>query len=177
MARIVNAKVRLQVDVGLGDAITPAPELVDFPALLDFPAPRLRAYPRETVIAEKLEAMVQLGMANSRMKDFFDIVVLSQMFDFDGAVLAEAIRATFERRGTALPSGLPVALTPAFATDPTKRAQWAAFLRKSDAVVAVGDLPVVVSAAARFLGDPLEAAAAAPLNARWEPGGPWRKGQ
>jgi hypothetical protein len=98
--------VRLQIDVGFGDAITPAAQVIEFPALLEFPAPKLRAYPPETVIAEKLDAMVQLGMANSRMKDFFDIVFLSRTFDFDGDLLARAIRATFERRRTALPEGL-----------------------------------------------------------------------
>jgi predicted nucleotidyltransferase component of viral defense system len=85
-ARIGNAKLRLQIDVGFGDAITPQAETVEFPALLDFPAPRLRAYPRETVVAEKLDALVQLGMANSRMKDLFDMVVLSRMFDFTEGV-------------------------------------------------------------------------------------------
>jgi predicted nucleotidyltransferase component of viral defense system len=104
VARITNAQVRLQVDVGFGDAITPEASVVEFPPLLDFPAPRLRAYPRETVVAEKLEAMVQLGMANSRMKDFYDVAVLARDFDFDGALLARAMRATFERRKTPLPT-------------------------------------------------------------------------
>ncbi|HWN68673.1 MAG TPA: nucleotidyl transferase AbiEii/AbiGii toxin family protein [Haliangium sp.] len=107
-ARVTSAQVRLQVDVGFGDAITPAAAMVDFPPLLDFPPPRLRAYPRETVVAEKLEAMVQLGLANSRMKDFFDIVVLSRMFEFDGVVLVDAIRATFQRRTTPSPLGCPL---------------------------------------------------------------------
>jgi predicted nucleotidyltransferase component of viral defense system len=102
-ARVGSARIRMQIDVGFGDAITPAAEIVSFPALLDFPAPKLRAYPRETVVAEKVEAMVKLGMTNSRMKDFFDVVVLSRMFDFDGALLTRAIRATFVRRGTSLP--------------------------------------------------------------------------
>ena len=132
-ARIGNAKLRLQVDVGFGDAVTPNAELVAFPPLLDFPAPRVRAYPKETVIAEKVEAMVQLGMANSRMKDFFDVMVLAGMYPFDGALLVRAFRATFERRGTPLPESRPVAWTPAFVVDPTKQTQWTAFLRKSGA--------------------------------------------
>jgi hypothetical protein len=174
VAKIVSATVRLQVDVGLGDAITPAPELVDFPPLLEFPAPRLRAYPRETVVAEKLEAMVQFGMTNSRMKDFFDVVVLAQRFEFDGALLMRAIRATFERRGTPWPSGRPVALTSAFATDETKKAQWSAFVRKSGTTLDLGDLPSVVEAAAEFLVGPLEAASAlTPWHAHWRSGGPW----
>jgi predicted nucleotidyltransferase component of viral defense system len=100
VARLASARVRLQIDIGFGDAITPAAVEVEFPTLLDFPPPRLRAYPPATVVAEKLEAMVQLGIANSRMKDFYDIVVLSRMFEFDGQLLVQAIRATFERRKT-----------------------------------------------------------------------------
>ena len=103
VARVTTARVRLQVDVGFGDAITPQPVPVDLPALLDFEAPRLLAYPRETVIAEKLEAMVQRGLANSRMKDFYDLAVLARTFAFEGEVLARAIGATFERRGTPCP--------------------------------------------------------------------------
>ena len=173
VAKIVNAKVRLQVDVGLGDAVTPAPEVVDFPPLLDFPAPRLRAYPRETVVAEKLEAMVKLGMANSRMKDFFDIVVLSQMFGFDGDVLIRAIRATFERRGTAVPADLPRALTSEFANDEMKRREWSAFLRKADARVELGDLAAVVASIVRFLREPLQRVVLGAWEATWTPGGSW----
>jgi predicted nucleotidyltransferase component of viral defense system len=98
IARLAAAKIRLQIDVGFGDVITPQAIDVDYPALLEFPAPHLRAYPRETVVAEKLEAIVHLGLANSRMKDFYDLMVLSRSFTFEGDVLVRAIRATFERR-------------------------------------------------------------------------------
>jgi hypothetical protein len=165
--------VRLQVDVGFGDIITPEAAVVDFPPLLDFPAPRLRAYPRETVVAEKLEAMVQLGLANSRMKDFYDLAVLSQTFEFDGALLVRAIRATFERRRTPLPTGLPVALTSAFASDATKMTQWMGFSRKSGGEQ-IGSLTDVVATIANFVERPL--AAAVGMNhftPRWSPGGPW----
>lgn len=144
VAHVATARVRLQIDVGLGDAITPAAVAVDFSALLGFPPPRLRAYPRETVVAEKLEAMVQLGLANSRMKDFYDLVVLSRMFEFNGDLLVRAIRATLERRKTPLPARLPVALTLAFTADPTKSIQWTAFVRKS-AARDVGDLSAAVA--------------------------------
>jgi hypothetical protein len=97
IARVTGAQVRLQLNVGFGDAIRPGATVVDFPALLDFPAPRLRAYPRETVVAEKLDVMVQLGMANSRMKDFYDVAVLARDYDFERDILVRAIRATFER--------------------------------------------------------------------------------
>jgi predicted nucleotidyltransferase component of viral defense system len=170
-ATVTNARVRLQVDVGFGDAITPAAELVEFPALLDFPAPKLRAYPRETVVAEKLEAMVQLGMANSRMKDFFDIVTLSRTFDFDGDLLARAIRATFERRGTPLPEGPPVAFTAAFTADETKQAQWKAFLRKSGATSEAETLEAAVAAISVFLTRPLTVASTRTAwGARWRTG-------
>jgi hypothetical protein len=173
-AAVTSARVRLQIDVGFGDAITPAPELVEFPALLDFPAPTLRAYPREAVVAEKLEAIVKLGMANSRMKDFFDIAILSRTFDFDGDLLVRALRATFERRGTELPNGPPVALSPAFVSDATKLTQWTAFLRKSGATSDAEPLRSVVDAIRAFLQAPMKVAANLQAwGAHWRPGGPW----
>jgi len=103
-AMMGKARIPLQVDVGFGDAVYPDPEPVEIPALLEFPAPRLLAYPRESVVSEKLQAMTVLGIANSRMKDFYDIWALARGFAFEGAVLAQAIRRTFERRGTAVPA-------------------------------------------------------------------------
>ncbi len=175
-ADIAGARVRLQVDVGFGDAITPGPELVEFPPLLDFAAPKMRAYPRPTVVAEKLDAMVKLDMSNSRMKDFFDVVIMARTFSFDGDELVRAIRATFERRGTALPEGLPVALTDAFATDATKRAQWAGFVRKAGASIEVGDFGEVVREARGFLAEPLAACRGSEAWAlEWPPPGPWKR--
>ena len=173
IARVTNAQVRLQVDVGFGDAITPEATVVEFPVLLDFPAPRLRAYPRETVVAEKLEAMVQLGLANSRMKDFYDVAVLARDFDFDGDLLARAIRATFERRKTPLPAATPVALTAAFAEDPSKKTQWAGFVRKAG-VRDAGSLADTVAAVAAFSEPLLMGAARGTFGGKhWRPGGPW----
>jgi len=97
MARLGKARVPIQVDIGFGDAVTPKPVQMAFPTLLDFPAPQLATYPRATVVAEKFEAMLKLGLANSRMKDFYDIWALSRGFDYDGAVLSAAIQATFKR--------------------------------------------------------------------------------
>lgn len=174
-ARITSARSLVQVDVGLGDAVTPEATMVELPSLLDLPAPRLRVYPRETVVAEKLEAMVQLGMANSRMKDFYDLALIARMFDFDGEVLMQAIRATFERRGTPMPLGLPLALTTAFADDATKKVQWAGFVRKSG-VGDAGSLADVIASIAAFLETPLRIiarAAPAPIG-WWRAGGPWR---
>ena len=127
-----NARCPVQIDIGFGDAVTPAPENAQYPVILDdMPQPQLRVYPRYTVVAEKLEAMVKLGILNSRMKDYFDLWVLSRHSDFDGTVLATAIRATFERRGTGIPSGLPFGLTDEFAQHEQKNMQWAGFLRKN----------------------------------------------
>jgi hypothetical protein len=117
---------------------------------------------------------VQLGLANSRMKDFYDLVVLSRMFEFDGDLLVRAIRATFERRRTPLPAGLPIALTPAFGEDSVKLTQWSAFVRKSGGEE-IGSLAQVLAAISAFVERPLSAAGSTSvLGARWLPGGPWQ---
>jgi len=130
-ALLHGAQIRVQIDIGYGDAITPGATTIAWPSLLDLPAPTLRTYPPETVIAEKLEAAVKLGRLNSRMKDFYDLHWLGQNRIFDTAVLTRAIRATFERRQTPLPDACPLALTQAFAQDKDKQTQWQAFLRKN----------------------------------------------
>jgi predicted nucleotidyltransferase component of viral defense system len=158
-ATIGKAMVPLQVDVGFGDALPVAPEEVTFPVLLGMAAPKLRAYSRETVVAEKLEALVELGMLNSRFKDYFDLHYLAQNFSFDGGLLAKAIAGTFERRGTPFPPGLPVGLTPAFARDPGKARGWSAFWRKTGLKTPPPLLEDVVQSLVEFLGPPLGAAA------------------
>jgi Nucleotidyl transferase AbiEii toxin, Type IV TA system len=130
LGKLGTAEIPVQIDVGVGDAVTPAPETATFPALLAFPAPRVRMYPVYTVVAEKFEAIVKLGIANTRMKDFHDVWFLAHRFEFDGPTLWKAIEATFARRQTNL-SQSPEAFTDAFANDPTKQAQWAAFLRRN----------------------------------------------
>ncbi len=125
-----GAVVPVQVDLGFGDAVTPAPVQRSWNELLDFPEARLLTYPPETVIAEKLEAAIDLGMLNSRMKDFYDLHWMSHNVEFDRATLLDAIRATFARRGTVLPNEPPLALTSEFGEEPTKITQWNAFLRK-----------------------------------------------
>ncbi|HEU4604507.1 MAG TPA: nucleotidyl transferase AbiEii/AbiGii toxin family protein [Steroidobacteraceae bacterium] len=131
-ATLDKAKIKLQVDVGFGDAVTPAAMEHTYPVLLDdLLAPTLRVYPRETVCAEKLEAIVKLGMANSRMKDYFDLVALARENALDRVQLATAIGKTFERRATTLPTELPMGLTLAFAEDSQKQRQWAAFLKRN----------------------------------------------
>ena len=130
-ATLSGARVSIQADIGIGDVITPAAQEIEYPVLLDLPAPRLKAYPVETVIAEKFEAMVHLGFANSRMKDFYDVWALSKFMKPDHDTLARAIANTFRRRGTALPMDVPVALTSEFSRDDTKQKQWAAFVRRA----------------------------------------------
>jgi predicted nucleotidyltransferase component of viral defense system len=148
-ATVDGAKVRVLIDIGFGDAIEPGLTEIELSVLLDQPAPRLRAYPYETVIAEKFQAMVNLGRANSRMKDFYDIWILARSQEFDGDKLARAIAATFARRKTVIPSERPDALTPAFAEDQTKQRQWAAFLE--DVAITPGTLAEVVEDLATFL--------------------------
>ena len=131
-ATLDGAQLALQVDVGFGDVVTPQAELVRYPVLLDDqPAPQLRAYPKYTVCAEKLQALCLLAMANTRLKDYFDLWLLLGEGGLDETLLSRAIAATFARRGTALPSAWPIGLTDAFATDVAKQRQWHAFLRKN----------------------------------------------
>jgi predicted nucleotidyltransferase component of viral defense system len=174
-ARLAAARMKVQIDVGFGDVVTPAPREEEYPVLLDFPAPRLRAYPRETVVAEKFEAMVKLGIANSRMKDFYDLWVLARHFEFEGALLGRAIKATFERRGTALPTEAPLALSDEFSGDPGKKTQWAAFLKRLGHEAGGTVLAEVLEALKEFLLPPVIAAGGMEAFDRtWPPGGPWR---
>jgi predicted nucleotidyltransferase component of viral defense system len=174
-AQLVAARIKVQVDIGFGDAVTPAPQELEYPVLLDFPAPRLRTYPRETVVAEKFEAMVKLGIANSRMKDFYDLWVISRDFEFEGALLSRAIKATFERRGTALPTEVPLALSDEFSEDPGKKTQWIAFLRRLRHEAGGTPLAKVTKALKEFLLPPVSAAERAEAFDRmWPPAGPWQ---
>ena len=171
-----EARLPVQVDVGFGDAVIPAPEIVEFPALLDQPSPKLRAYRRETVVAEKLQAMVDLGIANSRMKDFYDLRYLASCFSFDGSTLLAAIQSTFRRRGETYPAEIPIALTAAFAGDASKQEQWVAFMRRSKLGEEGLTLKQVVEFLAEFLRPPLAALKAGDsLDSTWPPGGPWQE--
>lgn len=166
-AFIGSARLPVQVDIGFGDAITPAPETVTYPTLLDdLAAPSLRAYPVYTVIAEKLHAMVVLGMNNSRMKDFFDLAVIARTSELDGSTLVDAIRATFARRNTPLPASTPVALTAEFSSSPIKAQQWRAFLTK--AALERADLEEIIGALGAFLG-PAIGTYESKFESRWSP--------
>lgn len=169
-----NARISLQIDIGFGDVVTPAPEEVDYPTLLAFPAPRIRAYPKESVIAEKLQAMVALGIANSRMRDFYDVWMMSRAFEFGGSLLARAIKATFERRGTEIPIATPLTLTAEFAGDPDKVRQWAAFLQRSGLGGGNVEFAWIIGDLRTFLISPLSAAASGvDFHDIWPAGGPW----
>lgn len=141
-AELARARCKVQVDIGFGDAVTPGPVDATYPVLLaDFAAPQLRTYPVYTVVAEKLHAMVLLGMTNSRVKDYLDVWILLERESLDATVLATAIAATFKRRATAVPTTLPIGLSDEFANDASRQALWAAFLKKNDlAVVPLGEV-------------------------------------
>jgi predicted nucleotidyltransferase component of viral defense system len=175
-ARLEQARLSLQIDIGFGDAVTPAPEEIEYPTLLaDSPAPRLRAYSRYSVIAEKFQAMVMLGIANTRMKDFFDVWALARSFDFDGRVLCQSMKMTFERRETEVPSTAPLALTPEFYADRTKQSQWDAFLKRSQLAVRTTTLDEVAAVLRDFLLPPASAVTEGnSFEARWTPTTGWQ---
>ena len=174
-ARLGKILIPIQVDIGFGDAVTPEPQAGAFPALLEFPAPVLRLYPRETVVAEKFEAMEQLGLLNSRMKDYYDLWVLARHYDFEGDLLRQAIRNTFRRRKTDLPKGEPEGLSEAYATNSTKTSQWAAFVRRARLRESQSELRELIKLLRQFLRPVVEAAGQSKeFGSHWPAGGPWR---
>ncbi len=169
-----TARINVQVDIGFGDAITPNAKSISYPTLLDFQAPILLGYPPETMIAEKFEALVTLDMANTRLKDFLDIWTLIQSETFEGAVMADAIKATFNRRRTLLPKNIPIGLTPAFSEARDKQTQWTAYLRKSNVQGDVPTLTNTVMVIANFIMPVVDAITAdLVFSSTWTPGGPW----
>jgi len=166
-----SARVSMQIDIGFGDIVYPEPEESNLPTMLDSPVPRLLCYSRESTIAEKFEAMVKLGMLNSRMKDFYDIWLLSRQFDFDGAKLAKAIRLTFEQRGTKLPSEIE-AFTDTYID--TKQTQWTAFWKRLQQDHVPAAFREITSVVEEFLA-PLASTISAgnPKPTKWTAPGPW----
>lgn len=174
LAHLGTARIKVQVDIGIGDAVVPEADWIDYPSLLNMPRPRMRAYRPETAIAEKLHAMVELGTRNSRMRDYFDIHALSEREAFRGEVLQQAIEATFSRRRTPVPTTLPVGLTQAFATSEGKASQWRGFQQRLLREDPMTDLPTVVARLADFAGPALIAAGLGqPFSKQWPPGGSW----
>ena len=166
-ATIAGARLPIQIDVGFGDVITPAAIEIEYPTLLDAPTPILRAYPPETVVAEKTEAIVTPGVANSRMKDFYDLWMIAHTFAFEGNNLAEAIRRTFEQRRTPLPEQVPVGLSDRFVLE--RETQWRAFLARDRLEVTPASFAQVIDDLSTFLQPMLTRADVA----SWRPGGPW----
>ncbi len=168
-----TARVAMQIDIGFGDVVTPIATLTTYPTMLEFPSPHLLGYPRETVVAEKLEAMVKLGMLNSRMKDFYDLWRLSMQANFDGPTLVEAIQKTFAQRKTDIPKTI-TALTPAFGSDRDKQRQWQGFLKKSLLTDAPTTLQVVMNDLSLFLMPAIAAIGKqGELNKQWTASGNW----
>jgi hypothetical protein len=143
IGRVNNARVHMQIDIGFGDVMTPGPETLTYPTILDFPAPTLSGYSRETVVAEKLQALVQLRMLNTRMKDYFDLWLLTHQPELNKEVLGTAIKRTFANRGMEI-DGAPIGLSPAFGDDPTKQMQWKAFLNRARIAEAPASLSELV---------------------------------
>lgn len=176
--RCGSARLPLQIDIGLGDAVWPRPRRRGYPTLLDFPAPEVLAYPREAVVAEKLEALVVLGDRNSRIKDFFDLQYLATTFDFDRATLAEAVRRTFARRGTPVPAEPSIGLTARYWENPSRPAQVRAFARRAKLTVPEDFGRAFTALLAAFLQPLLDdLRQGGPREGRWTRGGPWRPGK
>lgn len=168
-AELARARIPIQLDIGFGDVVIPQAEQARLPVFLDLPAPELSVYPVYSVIAEKFQAMVSLGIANSRMKDFYDIRRIAQLFALDGEVLVKAVTATFEQRGTQLTQELPYVLSEAFAQDADKQTQWRAFITKNDLQYRM-TFAELISILRTFLGPVFRAAATETLlPRRWSP--------
>jgi predicted nucleotidyltransferase component of viral defense system len=170
------AKIPVQIDVGFGDVVTPSPNTVAFPVLLGHAPPLILVYPWPSVVAEKLEAAVSLGLTNSRMKDFYDLWVIGEFHAFSLNEMVQAVQATFQRRKSPIPIKLPVVFTAEFLGESGREAQWRAFLSRSR----LGDAPDVVGLAASlqaFLIPIINGATSDQLVPMfWSPGGPWRRG-
>lgn len=174
LATLKRTRIPVQVDVGIGDSVVPPPEEVVYPVLLDMSAPRLRAYSRYTVVAEKFETMVELAMANSRLRDYYDVWALARGFEFDGDTLRAALEATFGRRRVELPLTAPVGLTDGFAADAAKQAQWRAFVGRSLRGEGTPGLGEVVAAVRGFVEPVLTGKA---QGCMWRPGPGWEAGK
>jgi predicted nucleotidyltransferase component of viral defense system len=171
---LAAARIKIQVDIGFGDAVTPDAMEIDYPVLLDSPNPRVRVYPKETVVAEKLQAIVALGMTNGRMKDFYDLWMMSRHFEFDGATLAKAIAATFSRRRTPLPTDTPAGLSEEFSKDADAIKRWGFFSTRNVLIEKAGQFEEVVAALRQFLLPVVQIANGSRSDRlSWPQGGPW----
>jgi predicted nucleotidyltransferase component of viral defense system len=173
-AMLGNARIEMQIDVGFGNAIEPGANDVQYPTLLDAPAPNIRAYPHEAVVAEKLHTLVVLGERNSRIKDLYDLYTLAAQFPFDSAKLTKAIAATFERRRTKIEPAQPAGLAPRFFADEVRAAQWRAYLDRNNLPGAPRDFVQAGERIQAFLGPVWRAlVAGGKFAGAWQPGGQW----
>ena len=174
-ARLGESVAKVQLDLGFGNAIVPGPEEVEYRSLLGDPSPRIRAYPQESVVAEKLHAMVTLGEQNSRYKDFYDMHTMANAFTFERSTLVEAVRATFERRATPISADLPVALRATFFSSEARAAQWRAYVTRNGLARVPEDFASVGERVGEFLQPIWESLNSEdPARGNWSPGGPWR---
>jgi hypothetical protein len=174
IAHLGTARIDLQIDIGFGDVVHPEAMELKYPTLLKFPPPKVKGYTPESVVAEKFQAMVALGMVNSRMKDFYDIWVIAKQFTFEGSVLVSAIQATFERRQTPIPDSTPRGLSDEFASDLEKATQWKSFLSRTGLQSVTSGLESVVQELRTFLMPLVDAAAKdEAFDSQWKEGGPW----
>jgi predicted nucleotidyltransferase component of viral defense system len=174
-ARLGESDIAVQIDVGFGNAIVPGPEETEVRTILGDPPPRIRAYPRESVVAEKLNAMVTLGERNSRYKDFYDLHAMASAFDFDIDTLVRAVRATFERRSTPMTEALPAPITAPFYANADRLTQWRAYVTRSGLLGAPPDFQAVGELLTRFLQPVWERLLDdAEIPRTWPLGGPWR---
>lgn len=169
-----RSRIPMQIDIGFGDIIYPRPKVIEYPVILDLPSPRLKGYTVESVVSEKFEAMVKLGLLNSRMKDFYDIWLMMRQFDFKGSELTEAMKKTFEHRETPLPTHSPLLAEEMYDEKSDRQVLWNAFLKKGNIKFAPNILSSVVREIENFLVQPLDALTKDQLfNGTWKAGGPW----
>ncbi len=172
---LARARAAIQIDVGFGDVVSPKPTFVDYPSLLGYPAPHLKGYPRETVVAEKLHTVAKHGLVNTRMKDFYDLALLANLFDFEGSSLGQAITNTYSARETVLSAELP-AFSKDFVESPEKKAQWITFVKRSRLDGAPKDLKIVIEQIKPFALPIIKAIKDGQQNKlNWKAPGPWVK--
>lgn len=170
-----RARIPMQIDVGFGDAIYPKPKAIDYPTILDFPKPLLKGYPAESVVSEKFEAMVKLGLLNSRMKDFYDLWLMTGRFDFDGPKLTEALQRTFSHRKTELPEKPPVFAEEIYDETSDRQTLWKAFLGKNQIVHAPEKLKDTAMVIEKFVAGPIKAIhVKSEFDSKWKAPGPWK---
>ncbi len=169
-----RSRIPMQIDIGFGDIIHPKPKIIDYPVILDLPKPHLKGYPPESVVSEKFEAMMKLGLLNSRMKDFYDIWLLMRKFDFSGTILTEALKKTFNNRKTELPQRRPLFAQEIYDNKSDRQTLWMAFLRKNDIKNAPDKLSAIAKTIEKFLIKPLGAIKKGKgFNETWKAAGKW----